>query len=275
MRTIALRACLFVTAALFLVPIYLLFAISFKTPQQESEQPFAPPLHPELGNYSEAWGSRSGTGGATFAQAAFNSFVITVASVVLVVILGALAGYVLGRRTGRLSTWTYLAFLAGIAIPAQLVVLPLYWWLDDLRLASTRIGMVIVYVGILLPFAVFLYTSFVRALPRDFEEASRIDGASELRTFAFVVFPLLRPVTVAVAILTAVGVWNDFFAQLIFLNGSGKETLTVTVYQFAGQYISNYPVLTAALVITLLPMLIVYLLLQRHVIAGFSTGLRG
>jgi raffinose/stachyose/melibiose transport system permease protein len=201
--------------------------------------------------------------------------VITAASVVVIVILGALAGYVLGRRTGRLSTWTYVAFLAGIAIPAQMVVLPLYWWLDDLGLASTRIGMVIVYVGILLPFAVFLYTSFVRALPRDFEEASRIDGASELRTFAFVVFPLLRPVTVTVAILGAVGVWNDFFAQLIFLNGSGNETLPVTVYQFAGQYVSNYPVLTAALVITLLPMLIFYLLLQRHVIAGFSTGLRG
>jgi raffinose/stachyose/melibiose transport system permease protein len=275
MRRAAGRSLLWLGAGMFLVPLYLLFAISLKTAQQESEQPYAPPLSPEWGNYSEAWSSSAGTGGASFSQAALNSFVITTVSVVLVVVLGALCGYVLGRRTSRLSTWAFIAFLAGIAIPAQMVVLPLYWWIDDLGLAGTRTGMIIVYLGILLPFAVFLYTGFVRALPRDFEEASRIDGASELRTFWFVVFPLLRPVTATVAILSAVGVWNDFFGQLIFLNGSGKETLPVTIYQFAGQYSSNYPLLTAGLVITLLPMLLFYLLLQRQVIAGFSTGLRG
>jgi raffinose/stachyose/melibiose transport system permease protein len=275
MRVVALRAVLFVVAGLFLVPIYLLFAISFKTAQQESEDPFGPPIPPHLDNYSEAWRSSAGTGAASFGEAAANSVLITAVSVALVIVLGSLSGYVLGRRTGRLSTWTLLAFLAGIAIPAQMVVLPLYWAMDDLGLAATRVGMVILYVGILLPFTVFLYTGFVRALPREFEEASRMDGASEWRTFVFVVLPLLRPVTITVAILSAVGVWNDFFGQLVFLNGSGNETLPVTVYSFAGQYAADYPLLTAALVIALLPMLGFYLLLQRQIIAGFSTGLRG
>jgi raffinose/stachyose/melibiose transport system permease protein len=269
------RIALFGSAVLFMVPIYLLVAISFKTPEQEASAPFAPPFDGSFDNYSDAWRSNAGTGAATFPEAALNSLVITVVSVVLTVLFGALAGYVLGRRTGRLSTGVFLAFLAGIAIPAQMVVLPLYWFLGDIGIAGTRLGMIILYTGILLPFAVFLYTGFVRALPRDFEEASRIDGASELRTFAFVVLPLLRPVTATVAILSAVGVWNDFFGQLIFLNGTGDETLPVTVYQFAGQYSADYPLLTAALVITLLPMLAFYLLLQRRIIAGFSTGLKG
>lgn len=275
MRTLALRIVLFAFAVVFMVPMYLLFAIAFKTPQQEAERPFAPPIPPYLDNFSEAWNSSAGTGAATFQSAAVNSLVITVVSVALTIGIAALAGYVLGRRTGRLSTWAFVAFLAGIAIPAQMMILPLYWALDDLGIAASRLGMVVLYVGLLLPFAVFLYTGFVRALPRDFEEASRIDGASELRTFAFVVFPLLRPVTMTVAILSAVGVWNDFFGQLIFLNGSGRETLPVVVYTFAGQYSADYPLLAAGLVIALLPMLLFYVLLQRHVIAGFSSGLRG
>ena len=274
-RTLLLRGALFVAAALFMVPMYLLFAIAFKTPEDEAEKPFALPIPPYLDNFSEAWNSNAGTGAATFQSAAINSIVITVASVALTIAIAALAGYVLGRRTGRLSTGAFVAFLAGIAIPAQMMILPVYWALDELGLAATRGGMVVLYVGVLLPFAVFLYTGFVRALPRDFEEASRIDGASELRTFAFVVLPLLRPVTVTVAILSAVGVWNDFFGQLIFLNGSGRETLPVVVYTFAGQYAADYPLLASGPVIALVPMLLFYVLLQRHVIAGFSSGLRG
>jgi raffinose/stachyose/melibiose transport system permease protein len=274
-RTLALRALLFVAAGIFVIPMYLLFAISMKTQAEVASSPFAPPLSPHFQNYADAWNSSSGSGTASFGQAVINSLVITTLSVVIVIAVGALTGYVLGRRTSRLSTWTFAAFLAGIAIPAQMIVLPFYWALARLELTGTIAGMVMLYVGILIPFTVFLYTGFVRALPRDFEEASRIDGASELRTFFFVVFPLLRPVTVTVAILSSIGVWNDFFGQLVFLNASGKETLPVTVYSWATQYATNYPVVTAGLVIALLPMLAFYLLLQRGIIAGFSTGLRG
>lgn len=270
-----LRGGLFLLAGVFVLPIYLLFAISLKTPEDVAEAPYAPPIPAHTSNYSDAWTSSSGSGSASFGQAFVNSLVITSMSVVILVVLGSLCGYVLGRRSSRLSTFAYAAFIAGLAIPVQLAVLPLYRAMDNLGMTGTRVGMVFFYAGLLMPFTVFLYTGFVRSLPRDFEEASRIDGGSEIRTFSSVVFPLLRPVTVTVVILDAVAVWNDFFGQLIFLNGSGRETLPVTVFTFAGQYTSNYPLLAAGLTMALLPILVFYLALQRRIIAGFSTGLKG
>lgn len=273
--TVALRATLVAGAALFLVPIYLLVNISLKTPSGLAAQPYAPAIPAHTANYSEAWHGTSGTGTASLSGALVNSLVITGGSVLLLVIIGSLCGYVLGRRTSRLSTIAYISLLIGITVPAQLAIIPLYRQMSDMGLAGTRHGMVLLYVGLLTPFTVFLYTGFVRALPRDFEEASRMDGASELRTFVKVVFPLLRPITATVAVLDAVATWNDFFGQLIFLNGSGKETLPVTVFSLAGRYVSNYPALSAGLVLALLPIMAFYLLLQRRIIAGFSSGLKG
>jgi len=125
-----------------------------------------------------------------------------------------------------------------------------------------------------MPLAVFLYTGFIRALPRDYEEAAYMDGASRLRTFIRVVFPLLLPVTATVAVLASVIVWNDFFGQLIFLGGSSRETLPVIVYSFVGQYSSQWNLIFAAVVVTLAPVLAFYVFAQRQLVRGFSGGIK-
>lgn len=269
------RAALIVVWLIFMLPIYFLIVVSLKTPSQTANHPFAPPAPPRVQNYSDALQASSGTGSASFTQALVNSLIITVISVLLLLVIGAMAGYYLGRKSSRLSTGLYLAFVAGIVVPLQLIIIPIYRALDRVGFAGTRTGVILLYVGFLMPFSVFLFTSFVRALPVDFEEAAMIDGCGPVRAFVSVALPLLRPIVSTVAVLNAIAVWNDFFGQLVLLSGSGNETLPITVFSFAGQYTARYDLLSAGLVITIAPILVLYLLLQRRVIEGFSSGVRG
>ena len=130
-------------------------------------------------------------------------------------------------------------------------------------------------LGIQLPFTVFLYTGFIRSLPADYTNAALIDGASHLQAFGYVIFPLLRPITGTVLILNAVHIWNDFFTPLLYLGGSGRETVPVRVFAFVNEYTSDYGLVAAGLVLAALPILVVFLVLQRYVIRGFSSGLKG
>jgi raffinose/stachyose/melibiose transport system permease protein len=126
-----------------------------------------------------------------------------------------------------------------------------------------------------MPFAIFLYATFMRALPLDFEEAASIDGAGAIRTFRSVVFPLLRPITATVIILTAVFTWNDFLTPLLYLSGSTNQTITVAIYGFVGQYGAQWNLIFAAIIISILPILLAYFLLQRYIVQGFAGGLKG
>jgi raffinose/stachyose/melibiose transport system permease protein len=160
-------------------------------------------------------------------------------------------------------------------LPFQLGMIPLYELVSDLGLIGTHAGMIIFYTGVQMPFTIFLYTGFIRALPREYASAAQIDGASHLTAFTKVVFPLLRPITGTVLILNAVFIWNDFFTPLLYLGGSGFETVPVSVFAFVGQYVSDYGLVFAGLVLGALPIVVVFLVLQKYVIKGFSSGLKG
>jgi raffinose/stachyose/melibiose transport system permease protein len=145
----------------------------------------------------------------------------------------------------------------------------------DLGLLGTIWSLVLFYVGLQMPFTVFLYTAFLRSLPAEYEEAASIDGAGARQSFWSVVFPLLRPVTGTVVILDVIFIWNDFLTPLLYLSGSGQMTVPVTIYSFVGQYVSQWNLVFAGLVISIAPILLVYFLLQRTVIQGFASGLKG
>ena len=169
----------------------------------------------------------------------------------------------------------YILFLLGIILPFQLALVPLYRMVKDAGLLGTYTSMIIFYTGLQAPFTIFLYTGFLRALPREYGEAALVDGATHWQSFRRVTFPLLRPITGTVIILNAVFIWNDFLTPLIYLGGSPNETIPVVVYQFVGQYVSNWGYIFAAVVLATLPMLLLFLLLQRFVIKGFSTRAQG
>lgn len=131
------------------------------------------------------------------------------------------------------------------------------------------------YAGLQVPFTTFLYVGFLRALPRDFEEAATLDGCGPLSAFRYVVLPMLKPITVTALVLNTVSVWNDFFTPLLYLSGSTQQTMPVAVAGFVGQFVSDWNLIFAALLISIVPVLAVYLALQRSIINGFAGGLKG
>ncbi|GAA1554994.1 carbohydrate ABC transporter permease [Kribbella sancticallisti] len=268
-RTLVLELVMVAAAVAFLFPVYALVTLAFKDPSQIANAPLSPPDPPSVDSFGTAWQS------ASLGSALLNSTLITVSSVIVLIVLGSLAAYFLARQAGRLSYGLYILFLVGIILPFQLGMIPLYQLVNDLGLLGTYQGMILFYTGIQLPFTVFLYTGFIRSLPADYTNAALIDGASHLQAFVHVIFPLLRPITGTVLILNAVHIWNDFFTPLLYLGGSGRETVPVRVFAFVNEYTSDYGLVAAGLVLAALPILLVFLVLQRYVIRGFASGLKG
>jgi raffinose/stachyose/melibiose transport system permease protein len=265
-----LTELLMIFAALVIVfPVYVLVTLSLKSRGEVTKEPLSLPTTFLVSNYKEAWTE------ASLGPAIVSSVVITVASGLLLVLLGSLASFTLARRATRLSYAAYLLFLLGLVLPFQLALIPLYQTVRDLHLIGTYWSMIGFYTGLQLPFTIFLYTGFLRSIPRDYENAAAIDGASQLEAFAQVVFPLLRPVTGTVVILNAIFTWNDFLTPLLYLSGSDRRTIPVAVNSFVGQYVTQWQLVFAGLVIAIAPILIVYFLLQRTIIRGFASGLKG
>ncbi|MDT0318604.1 carbohydrate ABC transporter permease [Streptomyces millisiae] len=268
-RTFLLEIVMVAVALAFLFPVYALIALSLKDERAIAAEPLAPPTEPTFDNFSRAWSQ------AALGEALLNSTLITVLSLVALIATGSFAAYFLARCASRLGYRLYVLFLLGIVLPFQLGMIPLFTFFDSMGLLGSYQGMILFYTGIQLPFTVFLYTGFIRALPAEYAHAALIDGATHLQAFTRVVFPLLRPITGTVLILNAVFVWNDFFTPLLYLGGSARETVPVRVFAFVGQYVSDYGLVFAGLVLASLPIIAAFLFLQRYVIRGFASGMKG
>lgn len=251
----------------FLFPLYILVNVSLK-PSTGPINPLVPSWPLNWSNFAEAWVV------GELGRALVNSLIVTTLSTAAVVILAALAAYPLARSTARWSRASTNLFLLGLMLPFQISMIPLYLTFRDFGLLGTLPGIIIFQIGAGLPFAVFMYATFLRNSEREYEEAAAIDGCGILRTFWHVVLPLTRPVTGTVAILTAINVWNEFFAPLLFLNG-GEETVPLALYGFVSEEATQWNLIFAGLILGMAPILIVYLFMQKSIIKGFAGGLKG
>jgi raffinose/stachyose/melibiose transport system permease protein len=268
-RTFLLELLMVGVGVAFLFPVYALITLSLKDAGQIAGSPLGLPQPPTLDNYSSAWEAAS-LGGALL-----SSTLITVVSLVLLIAIGSFGAYWVARTGTRLGYGLYILFLLGIVLPFQLGMIPLYNLFSRLDLIGSYQAIILFYTGIQLPFTIFLYTGFIRALPQEYATAALVDGATHLQAYTRIVFPLLRPITGTVLILNAVFIWNDFFTPLLYLAGSDNETIPVRVFAFVGQYVSDYGLVFAGLVLGAIPILVVFLVLQRYVIKGFASGLKG
>lgn len=267
-RTALREFSLLAVAAVFAIPLYILLNLAFRGPGSD-QSALALTADPTFENFVTAWER------AQLGSAMLNSAFVTIVSVTLIVVISSMAGYALVRVVSRLSTFAYWFMVAGLLIPFQMVLIPLYMSIRDLGLLGTTWSLIIFYVGYQMPFSIFLYTGFLRALPREYEEVAWIDGASTWRTFWHVVFPLLRPITGTVVILNGIHIWNDFLTPLLYLSGTPNQTIPVAIFSFIDQYVSDWPLVFAGLVTGVAPILAVFFLLQRNVIKGFASGLKG
>lgn len=267
-RAFAGELAMLLAAAAFLFPVYLLVAISFKERSAWGESPMAPPLHPYLGNFTRAWKE------AYLGDAIVSSLVVVAGSLVVLVLAGSLGAYFLSRCRPRLGYTLYVFFLLAMVLPFQLGLLPLYQMMRDLNLLGTPFSLMLFYCGYQLPFTIFLYAGYMRTLPPAYEEAARIDGATDLQLFRHVIFPMIRPITGAVLILDCVFIWNDFMTPLLYLQGSSWATIPVAVSAFVDQEITDWGVVFAALLIGVTPVMLLFAILQRKMMDGFAGGLK-
>lgn len=270
----ALREIIFwLIAVVYLLPFYFLITIALKDDTEVfSTSKLALPTAPTFDNFIKVL---QGTGQSNVLLGLLNSILITGGSIIVMVILGSLTGYVLARSTRRWSTIVYYLFLVAIVLPTQLGTVPLYIGARAIGLTGSVWGMIILYSGMLMPLAIFLYAGFFRSLGTEYEEAAAIDGASRTQIFFRIVFPLMAPANGTVAILAGLIVWNDFFTSLIFLGGSGAQTLPVTMYYFIGSLVSAWNQIFAIVIISMIPILAFYLFAQKRFIQGFAGGLKG
>ena len=260
---------------MLLAPFYFLLVTAFKAADKLlTTSSLAPPRPPTLDNFHTLLAPGSDASSA-IVHGLISSVVISLGSIVALIVLGAPAAYVFARSTSRWTARTFYLFLVAILLPTQLGVLPLYIGAKHLHLLGSQWGMIIVYTGLLMPLSVFLYAGFFRRLPIEYEESAAIDGASPARIFVSIVFPLMGPATGTVAILAGLIVWNDFFTPLIFLNGSKYATLPVVMYNYVGSLVSQWNLIFAIVIVSMIPILALYVFAQKKFIQGYAGGLKG
>jgi raffinose/stachyose/melibiose transport system permease protein len=260
---VALVAVFFV----FVVPFVFVLLTAAKTSQEAALFQFTWPTQSQL--IKNIGDVLSYDNGRMF-LALFNSTILTVGSVTLIVFISALTAYAMQRRRGRVSNFASSVVLAGLVIPPAVV--PTIFLLQHLGLYKTIIGLIFVEVALGMPFAVLLFRAFIGTIPAELDEAAIIDGASPLRVFFSVVLPLLRPAMVTVIIVQAVVIYNDFANPLYFLPGRENVTAQLTLFSFMSQFASQWNLLfTDVLIITILP-LVMFLFFQRQIVAGMTSG---
>lgn len=204
-----------------------------------------------------------------------NSVITTFSSVAALLIVAPLAGYALARLKTRMSAFLQIFFLAGMMISAQMSIIPIYSIMRSFKINNSYIAPIVMYVTISIPFSIFVYTNFVKSgVPLALEEAARIDGASQIKTFLKIVVPLTKPVLASIIITQGVPIWNDFFLSMLFLSTSTKKTLPLVMLSFLGdmQKPTQWTMLFAACFLSALPMLIAYSVLQKQFVGGLTVG---
>jgi raffinose/stachyose/melibiose transport system permease protein len=256
----ALFICIF-----HLIPFYLLLNLALKT-RQDTSSKWAIPAYWNLSNFTDAWTQ------ARLAQALLSTLIITAASVTLVVLVGMFAAYPLARHRTRLNNAVYTFSIAILIVPALTVLVPLYKLVVDLHGISTYWSIVLIHITFFLPTVIFLYTGFIRTIPKELDEAALIDGCNRYMIFFRIIFPLLKPVTASAVILTMLSIWNDYQFSLFFLQQRSVQTVPLVLSQFFSQFSNNLPLAAAGSILSMVPMTLVFIFLQKYFISGLAEG---
>ena len=249
---------------LLITPLVLILINSFKTSQEAAQMSLRLPSVFQLENFKTV--IERGKLGVTF----LNSLTYSVFSVLLCTLTSAMAAFVLSRNRSKANKIVYFLIVLGMAMPINFIALMKV--MQTLDIINKRIGIILLYAAIQTPFNVFLIYSFVGKIPKDIDEAAIIDGCSPLQLFFSIIVPLIKPVLVTVMVLTFLNTWNEYILPLYFLGSSDKWPMTLAVYNFFGMYFRDWNLVCADIVLTSLPVIVVYLLGQKYIVSGMTAG---
>ena len=264
---IILWLALVVLAMIWIAPfIFILFTSLKNNADVMTTSAFAPPTHFETENFTKAWVT------GNFSELMVNSVIITFIKVPVGLLISAMGAYALARIQMRWGKAILLFLLLGAMIPFQVMLAPLFTLVNSLGLIDTYVGVILPYLAFGIPYQVFILHGFFKAVPKELSEAALIDGASHFTTFRRVFLPISLPVLAALLILDFVSTWNEFAMALVLLQDKHMWTLPLGLMSFQGQFSNDYGQLNAAIAMTVLPAVLVYLIFQRYFVSGLTSG---
>lgn len=257
---------LIVITVIFLFPVYMVFISSLKTQMEIFTSPFSLPAKLEFGNYVRAWEK------INFDSVLVNSVIMTVFSILGLILFGSMAAYVCARNNSKIVNILFALFVSCIVVPFHTAMTPLVKLMASLNITDTYFGVIMVYIAINMSFTIFLYTGFIRSVSIELEEAAIVDGCSRFGIFWRIIFPLVSPITATVAILNSLSIWNDFLIPLLLISSPAKRNIPNALFAFQGQYNNKWDMAFAALILSIIPIVLFYVLLQKKIIKGITQG---
>lgn len=265
-----LEVLMWLLLILYMVPFYLMFINSFKERREIFANTTGVPAIWNYQNYIDAANKMN------LVSAFTNSMIITVGSVILILLFSSMAAWLLVRDHSKKSKIIFYVFTAGMIVPFQAIMIPLVKWMSNFqfgpfKMIGTYYGLIFMYIGFGVSMSIFLYHGFIKGIPEEIEEAATIDGCSKWQTYTRIIWPLLKPTTVTVAVLNSIWVWNDFLLPFLTLD-KNLRTIPLAMNNFFGAFSKQWEIAMAALVIAIIPIIIFYFFVQKQIIAGIVQG---
>jgi raffinose/stachyose/melibiose transport system permease protein len=251
---------------LVLYPVYLMVVTSLKSIGEVTINPLGFPAELQWGNYY------IGLVKGRVARTSLNSLMYTALAVFGIITLSSPAAYVVSRFSFTGNKLIKFYFISGLMVPFQVAIIPLFKLIKNLNLFNNMLSVTLVHVTIGIPFALFLYTGYLKSIPRDIEESAYIDGCNYYMIFWRIIFPLALPATATITIFKVMIVWNDFFIPLLFITNPKLKPVQLAIYAFFGEYTSEWHIIFACMTMASIPVVIIYLFLQRYFISGIVSG---
>jgi len=251
---------------LYIVPFIFVVVNSFKESKDVTANPLALPANFSFDNYVEAFKVMN------YSNAFMNTLIITLVSVAIIIICASMTAYIMVRKKWKITKYLFFIMVISMIIPFQAIMIPLVKIYGSIGMLNSKWALMYMYLGFGVSLAVFMYHGFIKSIPMELEEAAMIDGATRFQTFWKIVFPLMKPTTMTIVTLDVLWIWNDFLLPSLVLVSSDERTLQLSTYYFSGTYSVNYGLSMAGLMLSILPVLIIYLFLQKGIIGGVLQG---
>ncbi|CAH1202158.1 L-arabinose transport system permease protein AraQ [Paenibacillus allorhizoplanae] len=255
-----------VLAIIFFFPIYFSLISAFKSNGAIMRDAISFPTSWYVDSFVYLWTKTD------FPRAMVNSIILTVSSIIAMIAIIPMAAYAIERTNKRWTNMVYIYFLAGMMIPFQVYMIPLFKEMKMMGFYGSLSGPILIYISGSVGFGVLLYTSFLKGVPREIEEAAEIDGCSKYGIFWRIVFPLLGPCTASLVVLNGLGIWNDFLMPSLVLPSDKPKTMIVEIFGFVGEYASQWDMVFAGTAISIIPVLIAFIALQKYFVKGIAAG---
>jgi raffinose/stachyose/melibiose transport system permease protein len=250
----------------WLFPLFIAILNSFKTNGELLTNVLSLPKELQFENYFRTFEKMN------YARSLMNTVIVASIGVSLMILFSAMAGWRLARTKTKLSTFIFGLFVFSMLVPFSSIMIPLYKTMLMFNINNSLIGLGLVYVGLGVSMAIFLYHGFVKSIPKEIEESALMDGCRPFQIFIYIIFPLLKPVTVTVCITNVLWIWNDFLLPLIALSNNEKYTLLLSTNTLFGQYSSDWSAILSALILAAIPVIVFYVIFQKSILKGIAEG---